>query len=219
MDKEAPYFEINNNDIFSSITISQNDLPIFNQHFHQTLQWNRPAYQVLFQKQSLDLQARQTTLVSGGDNFFTNGFCTDDKNIAIYGSSGGAGTRQAMVANLDFDLKINYKIEFSPHNESDIYSTVFRGNTLVVGGSTGYKQVSSGSVIEFSDAFISSISQNGVLLDTTVFGSQRDDRITSLQIVNDLIYLAGFEDGPITHTAYNNKGLGFQNWFWGQFNE
>lgn len=219
VDKEAPYFKIEQNEIFTALTISSQDLPIYNQHFRQVLTWSGSAYQVIFQKQSLDLQTRLATIVSGSDNFFTNGFCTNEKNIAIYGSSGGAGSRQAIVVNLDWNLKTNYKTEFTPKNESDIYTAIYRGDQLIVGGSAGYKQVSTGSVVEYSDAFISSLSEDGRILNTTVFGTQRDDRITSLSISENTIYLTGFEDGPITHTADSDKNQGFQNWFWGQLNE
>ena len=219
VDKEAPFFEVTDSCVIAAITTTRDDVPIFQKHLGVRLNWTVPEYQVILQSFNLSMLERTTQLIKGTANFFVSGIQTGRDEVAVFGSSGGAGDRKALVASFNFELTELYRAEFSITKESNLYAAAFLKGRLLVAGSTGSLQVDSGSVVEAADAFVSSISSNGAITTLARFGTDRHDRVTSLLSVGDEVFLSGQQNGPITHTADANPQLGYQEWFLGRLKQ
>ena len=77
---------------------------------------------------------------------------------------------------------------------------------LAIGGNTGQLQVSTGSIVKHGDAFLMLTDLSGNILGQSVFGTDRNDYVsTLLEVEGSKILVGGTKDGPITHDGDNDK--------------
>ena len=217
LDREAAFIDLmDTHGVISALTLSSKDSPIYNTHFGASLKWSGPEYQTLVQSFDMLSMSRKQRLTRASGDFFTSGIQSSQNEFVVFGSSGGPQNRKAFAAVFSIHLDPLYQSEFTISNESSLYAAVFHKEKLLVAGSTDSSQVDTGSVVKTADSFLSVISKNGTATLIHQFGTDRDDRITSLLSANNELFVAGNENGPITHTADQNPELGYQNWFIGR---
>ena len=218
LDKEAPYLTPTNGGVAVAITTSADDRPAFKKHFGVDLAWDGPKYQSVVRAYDAALVPGAIRLAKGSGNFFTSGVVADGgAKVAVFGSSGGAGGRNALAVVLGGrELSEQMRAEFSFEHESSAWAAAFSGERLFVAGSTGSKQVQSGSVVNPADSFIAEALTTGEARQVARFGTTRNDRVSSLLPLGGEIYVSGFQDGPITHTADSDANQAYQKWYLGR---
>lgn len=119
------------------------------------------------------------------------------------------------ILNVSVSGSIQWKKVFSPYGESSFGEMVVVENQIFVGGKCGFRQVSTGSVVEFADACLLTLDMNGKLTGSKFFGTDRNDAIVSMSPLGDRFIVGGFVDGPITHTADQDQSAGHQSALFG----
>lgn len=110
---------------------------------------------------------------------------------------------------------VQWKEDFSPYGESSFNDMAIAEDQVFVGGKCGFRQVSTGSVVEFADSCLLTMDGNGRLMASKFFGTDRNDAIISMSFQNDRLIVGGFADGPITHTADQDQSAGYQHAMFG----
>lgn len=111
--------------------------------------------------------------------------------------------------------QVQWKTELSPYGESSFSDMVVGEGPIFVGGKCGFQQVTTGSVVTFADACLLTLNSDGKIIADRYFGTERNDGILSMDHLGDRLLMAGFIDGPITHTADQDENAGFQTAFLG----
>lgn len=216
VDSDAPEFDIGNDRVIAVVHINKLDSPIVKSHLGIDLKWEGAEYQAFVQSFDFNLNKKTKRLLFTPENFLGPKVSVGDDRFVVFGSVGGAGTRKAKAIVLGYDFNDQFQTEFSLENETEITAATFYKNRLLVAGGTGSIQVSTGSVVSPANLFVAEIPPGGTVKPILRFGSERNDGATSLIEIGSSVFISGYKDGPITHTADEDKSQGYQNWFIGR---
>lgn len=110
----------------------------------------------------------------------------------------------------------NKKTTASKNGLTTVSSLLEANNILLIGGSTSYDQVSTGSVTKYGKKFVTKIDlETGESLEAPlVYQGKRNGKVNVLfQLENGQIIMGGIENGPKTHDGDNDPEQNFQHSF------
>lgn len=157
------------------------------------------------------------------DQLYLQNFQTKDHRKVLLGTrSDDQGSKGILVLFSKESQSPSFQIDLRPKNESYFTELAFfsDGNStdgILVGGKCGFKQVSTGSIVEPADACLMKLDSNGNILSTRTFGTTRNDAVTALDVSGERALIGGVINGPITHTADQDPSQGYQEAFAGWF--
>lgn len=221
VDKEAPYIALVGDMLFSATEITDDEEIIFEKHFGINVVWpSGPKYGVVVQSISTSSRQRSVVLAKGNGNIFLNNIALskigDVTLFGLVGTAGGPGARSAIAKMYDQNLKPYFEIDLGIQKETSGLSLNMTKDGFYVGGKYGSSQVSTGSVVEYADAFIVKYSWDGLQIRKKYFGTDRDDSVGTIFLgPSEELYVGGMLDGPITHTADQNPEFGFSKSLFG----
>lgn len=112
------------------------------------------------------------------------------------------------IAALQFpSLKLNWEKLVDIQDEDSPESAIIVDDKfLLVGGSTGFLQVNTGSIIKHGDVFVTAFSLDGQEVGRNIFGTLRDDSVSTIvDMGNGKIVIGGVKDAAITHDGDNDR--------------
>lgn len=138
--------------------------------------------------------------------------------VSAKANSNGRSTNVNDLLIKSFDLtnsSMVWEKTYSFRYEHVPWTAIFgtRGEILV-GGSFGHVVVNSGSWAEYPDGFVAAIDpKDGDLIGQETIHSDRSTRVFALSPFDKDILISGEENGPITHSADNDRNQGYGTGF------
>lgn len=113
-------------------------------------------------------------------------------------------------------MELRWSRAFNFGNEQMPAAIAFaKSGEIVLGGYFGHVVVDTGSTIQFPDGFLAGFDwRDGAFLGGSVLKTERGDVVHTIVSTHDNEFLVGGSlDGPITHTADNDRSLGYSKGF------
>jgi len=212
----APTLSVDGDFIFVASEVQREEIDILRKHLNSPLPLEFEQEQgVITQRVDMLGKISESNVYLQGGFFILSSVKSENEFRYILGNIITPDGWRGSLLKIDSQGRIKWKTELSPFGDSSLNDMIVRDNEVMVGGNCGFRQVSTGSIVEYADACLVKIDSEGKLLTKTYFGTARNDGIVSMDLSEGRMLLGGYTDGPITHTADNDASAGFQNAFLG----
>jgi hypothetical protein len=215
-DREALKFDILGDDVALIVPFHGSDKDVYEKHFNREVtEDSNLEGQSLALLMDINLKYNQQKVItddrylsSGNVKLFNNSFY-------VLLNSHGDDKQNAELLEINLSTMIIKRKAVPAENMSYATALEVCHDSVLVGGSARYKQVSTGSIVKPGDAFLWVLNQSTGDQSLNYFGTDRNDTLTSIACGKDGLYISGIENGPITHSGDNDSSLLHQQSFMG----
>lgn len=173
-------------------------------------------HQILLSNINTKNNSRNVKVVSNESGVYPVDIKSDKNSIFILGNLVSRSNRTSELIVIKKATLVETNRFISPTPKMTASQTLETCNgKIFIGGTTGYHQVETGSIVEFGDAFLWTVDLLKNKSTYYQFGTDRHDKITNLFCNGENLIISGTEDGPITHTGDDNIELLYQRSFFG----
>lgn len=206
MDREALSFDVLDDGVALLLPMRGEDQKIYGKHFNRSLmEADAKTGQLLALILSKDLTFKEHKILSHSQYLSSGGIrLFGDSAFLLINLNGNLNHESSIYSLHTKSLALKeYRIGARGFSHSSAL-TVCDGK-LWVGGSAGYKQVSTGSVVEAGDAFVWSLDFLNENQSVTYLGTERNDAVSGMSCYERSLFVSGVQDGPITHSGDVDK--------------
>ena len=194
--------------------INASEVSAFNAYFHESLSGVGES-DILLNTYDPNGNRHYSGLVGTENNDFASGVAANGNKIFVAAdiqvnrpTSVRNFQRDAWLAAYDVkQKKISWSKAIDIQDEDSVESmAIVDGQFLAIGGSTGWLQVPTMSVVKHGDAFVLLTDFDGNVKGKKIFGTPRNDYVGSIiDLGEGKLLLGGGKDGPITHDGDRDK--------------